>query len=432
VRVKGRGAFTPLSARSLHYIARSSVGRGSGAFVDSPYTHRLGAQGHTGFKSMQHLPTRNGFDKFVGFLGGSQGYTSSDRWEDEHPMNTDAHFADPPPSCVPGGDGGNYSGGDNAVYNPNPKWIGQQEHPAATAGLPLPGCDAIKIYTDKTFTCGSAAGTAAPAADPTACCTICDKADAAANSSCSHWTWAPGTATAAATATDTAIAASRAAAGSVTGAAAGGGAGTCTFWPGSCVTHDAKGATSGVKFHPSPGPSPPPPSPDAKCHADTYSSTLYGELALDAVRRHDARVPLFLYLPFQAVHGPYDKVPFWPSSSAAGLSGSTYMGMLWDADVYVGALINLLKSKGMYENALVVYTSDNGGTGDGLNHPLRGEKHTNWDGGMRTAAFVSGGLIPAALRGSSSVVNMHVVDWCVTPLPTHADTAQVYTHSYAH
>ena len=35
------------------------------------------------------------------------------------------------------------------------------------------------------------------------------------------------------------------------------------------------------------------------------------------MRRHDARVPLFLYLPFQAVHGPYDKVPFWPSSSAA-------------------------------------------------------------------------------------------------------------------
>jgi arylsulfatase A-like enzyme len=90
------------------------------------------------------------------------------------------------------------------------------------------------------------------------------------------------------------------------------------------------------------------------------------------------------------------------------------MGMLWDADVYIGELVALLKSKGMYAASLIVYTSDNGGTGDGLNYPLRGEKHTNWDGGMRTAAFVSGGLIPAGLRGTSSDVNMHVVDWYPT------------------
>lgn len=37
---------------------------------------------------------------------------------------------------------------------------------------------------------------------------------------------------------------------------------------------------------------------------------------------------------------------------------------------------------GMYDNTLVVYTADNGGTGAGINFPLRGEKHTNWEGGM--------------------------------------------------
>ena len=50
----------------------------------------------------------------------------------------------------------------------------------------------------------------------------------------------------------------------------------------------------------------------------------------------------------------------------------------------------------------------------GLNWPLRGEKHTNWDGGLRAAAFISGGLIPAHLRGTASDVNCHIVDWYPT------------------
>ena len=47
----------------------------------------------------------------------------------------------------------------------------------------------------------------------------------------------------------------------------------------------------------------------------------------------------------------------------------------------------------------------------GVNFPLRGEKHTNWAGGYRVAAFVSGGVVPAALRGTSSNLRLHVVDW---------------------
>jgi hypothetical protein len=43
-----------------------------------------------------------------------------------------------------------------------------------------------------------------------------------------------------------------------------------------------------------------------------------------------------------------------------------------------------------------------------------GEKHTNWQGGMRAAAFISGGLIPQKLRGTSSNFNSHIVDWYPT------------------
>lgn len=72
----------------------------------------------------------------------------------------------------------------------------------------------------------------------------------------------------------------------------------------------------------------------------------------------------------------------------------------------------------MWETTVVVYSSDNGGVSvghlAGNNYPLRGEKHSNWHGGSRTASFVSGGLIPTSLRNSSSALRMHIVDWYAT------------------
>lgn len=48
----------------------------------------------------------------------------------------------------------------------------------------------------------------------------------------------------------------------------------------------------------------------------------------------------------------------------------------------------------MYENTLIIFTSDNGGPihepGAASNHPLFGSKNNDWEGGVRTNAFVSG------------------------------------------
>ena len=66
---------------------------------------------------------------------------------------------------------------------------------------------------------------------------------------------------------------------------------------------------------------------------------------------------MFLYIPWQAVHAPYDDVPGWET----GPGRSTYQGMLWATDVYAGKIRTLLESKGMWDNMLVVYSSDNGG-----------------------------------------------------------------------
>merc|ERR1712217_864677 len=51
---------------------------------------------------------------------------------------------------------------------------------------------------------------------------------------------------------------------------------------------------------------------------------------------------------------------------------------------------------------------------EGNNYPLRGGKHSNWQGGMRTQTFVSGGFLPASVRGKTHNGTFHVTDWYPT------------------
>ncbi|KAK3280570.1 hypothetical protein CYMTET_11595 [Cymbomonas tetramitiformis] len=147
-----------------------------------------------------------------------------------------------------------------------------------------------------------------------------------------------------------------------------------------------------------------------------YSTHLFGDAAVGALEAHNASEPFFMYLPWQAVHDPYDDVPGWPYNDGNWELNATgtYRGMLWLTDVYVGKLVELLHKKGMWDNTLIVFASDNGGRGAGVNYPYRGEKRTNYEGGMRVPAFVSGGLLPSAVRGTTSDVRMHIVDWYPT------------------
>mmetsp|Transcript_28160 Transcript_28160/g.73812 ORF Transcript_28160/g.73812 Transcript_28160/m.73812 type:complete len:554 (-) Transcript_28160:174-1835(-) len=139
-----------------------------------------------------------------------------------------------------------------------------------------------------------------------------------------------------------------------------------------------------------------------------YSTTLYGNAVLQMLEDHDPADPLFLYLPWQAVHEPYTAPDSWPKLF------SKYEGMLWDTDCYAGLMRDILEAKDMWPNLLWVYSADNGGRGDGINWPLRGEKRTNYEGGMRASAFVSGGVVPLRLRGTKSNIRFHIVDWYAT------------------
>ena len=60
-------------------------------------------------------------------------------------------------------------------------------------------------------------------------------------------------------------------------------------------------------------------------------------------------------------------------------------------DRAVGTTVQALKDEGIFEETLIVFSSDNGApAGAGSNYPLRGLKNYNFEGGVRTPAFIRG------------------------------------------
>ena len=53
-----------------------------------------------------------------------------------------------------------------------------------------------------------------------------------------------------------------------------------------------------------------------------------------------------------------------------------------------------LRARGLYRDSLVLFSTDNGGAVAGVsNLPLRGDKETLYQGGVRGVAWVAGGVV---------------------------------------
>lgn len=124
-----------------------------------------------------------------------------------------------------------------------------------------------------------------------------------------------------------------------------------------------------------------------------YSTEVFRREAVTFVRENADR-PFFLYLAFNAPHGasnlekdslqvPDDYVRRYYPGRDSRDRRTRYMAMVSAMDEAIGELLDVLKEKGVEENTLVVFHSDNGGAGQGDNGPLRGGKGTMWEGGVR-------------------------------------------------
>lgn len=155
---------------------------------------------------------------------------------------------------------------------------------------------------------------------------------------------------------------------------------------------------------------------DEPSQDEGYSTHLLSEEACRVVREHREK-PLFLYVPFNAVHAPY-QVPEKYRAPYGSLSGNrrTYAGMISAVDEAVGKIVAALKEKGMLENTLILFSSDNGGPAPGRvtsNGPLRAGKGTIYEGGIRACAFASW---PGKIPAGSIDEPLHIVDWYPTLL----------------
>jgi arylsulfatase A-like enzyme len=144
-----------------------------------------------------------------------------------------------------------------------------------------------------------------------------------------------------------------------------------------------------------------------------YTTHLIAAEACKVIETGDRAKPLFLYVPFNGVHSPF-QAPDEYLKPYGALKGNRQKlaGMLAAVDEAIGRIEESLKKAGMLENTLIVFSSDNGGPPPGDNTPLRDFKGTIYEGGTRAAAFATWpGRIPAEQRLRQP---MHMVDWYPT------------------
>lgn len=92
-----------------------------------------------------------------------------------------------------------------------------------------------------------------------------------------------------------------------------------------------------------------------------------------------------------------------------------HIASVYHLDLCVAEIVEALEKSDMLHNSIIVFSTDNGGsTSSASNFPLRGEKGTLWEGGVRGAGFIWSPLIRYPQRVSNQMI--HVTDWLPTIL----------------
>ncbi|MDP1589303.1 MAG: sulfatase-like hydrolase/transferase, partial [Prosthecobacter sp.] len=134
-----------------------------------------------------------------------------------------------------------------------------------------------------------------------------------------------------------------------------------------------------------------------------YVTDVFLREALYFLNEHAGQKPFFLYLAFNAPHGAStlpegtvagekkkgegvqapEKYVAMYRGKVADEKLARYCGAVTCMDEAIGALMEAVEKAGQKDNTIVLFMSDNGGSGNGGNAPLKGSKSTMWEGGLR-------------------------------------------------
>lgn len=146
-------------------------------------------------------------------------------------------------------------------------------------------------------------------------------------------------------------------------------------------------------------------------HAEGYMTDLITARALRFVKGWKGPKPFFLYLPYTCPHTPIqhpDKKPPKPRAQEDWNQGTreVYAAMVERLDQGVDKILRALDKRELADNALVVFTSDNGGTKLGRNAPFSGYKGGLFEGGIREPCIVRwpGHIPKGAVSGQTAIM----------------------------
>ncbi|MGF1701924.1 sulfatase [Photobacterium makurazakiensis] len=147
---------------------------------------------------------------------------------------------------------------------------------------------------------------------------------------------------------------------------------------------------------------------------DEYLTDRFGTEAVSFIERHKED-PFFLYVPFNGIHGPLQATEedLKRFEHIENEKRRKLVAMNYNLDKNIGRILDSLEENDLTENTIVVFLSDNGGKYEGnysYNHPLRAEKGTLWDGGMRIPFAISWpGTIPAGQTIDDPIISLDLV-----------------------
>lgn len=167
-------------------------------------------------------------------------------------------------------------------------------------------------------------------------------------------------------------------------------------------------------------------SDDTQIEAKGYLTDLLGQKTVETIHEYaDTGAPFLISLHFNAPHWPWEGPGDEAESKRLleedrslfhwdGGSQQTYREMVEAMDRQVGLVLAALEERGLAENTIVIFTSDNGGERFSYNWPFTGIKTHLLEGGLRVPAIVSWPSRIAA--GGTSEQVMITMDWLPTLL----------------